>query len=376
MRLLLLLWHLTLIFESEAQTPQACILSPTNRSPENDDISVSCGTRYMDLSIFICPIYQALYNETMMVVNNQGNKAECYGMADWTVDPPVLKFRFPLNETSISACNNNFKTITQIGSGEFADFSNVQYINISGMVTSMDPSSGTITYRPQIQYMFSCLYPMQYLLNNTELGVSGVNLAIRDNNGTFLSTLSMHLYQDDQYQQALIMPPTGLNLKTKIYVAVKASNLTERFNVLLDRCFATTSPYPMTSTYYDLFVGCTRDDQTRVELNGASQEARFSFEAFRFVEHNDQRISTFYLHCATRLCEESVCSQLLPSCGESGKRRKREDQDQDVSANATVTSPAIVVGEQRTSVSSAALPRFSPLLTVCHLMLIAAALVS
>lgn len=39
------------------------------------------------------------------------------------------------------------------------------------MVTSMDPSSGTITYRPQIQYMFSCLYPMQYLLNNTELGV-------------------------------------------------------------------------------------------------------------------------------------------------------------------------------------------------------------
>lgn len=114
-----------------------------------------------------------------------------------------------------------------------------------------------------------------------------------------------------------------------------------RFNVLLDRCFATTSPYPMTSTYYDLFVGwvcplipqtapvtsglrvlwhasfvypprCTRDDQTRVELNGASQEARFSFEAFRFVEHNDQRISTFYLHCATRLCEESVCSQLLP----------------------------------------------------------------
>lgn len=99
---------------------------------------------------------------------------------------------------------------------------------------------------------------------------TGVNLAIRDNNGTFLSTLSMHLYQvrpeteqnqnissslltkslvnkmtishmcmflffflfpmqqDEQYQQALIMPPTGLNLKTKIYVAVKASNLTER----------------------------------------------------------------------------------------------------------------------------------------------------
>lgn len=140
MRLLLLVWHLTLILESEAQTPQACTLSSTNRAPgsrhlilnlhsfqqlrpclcfipsscfpltlENDDISVSCGTQYMDLSIYICPIYQALYNESMMVVNNQGDKAECYGMADWTVDPPVLKFRFPLNESSISACNNNFR---------------------------------------------------------------------------------------------------------------------------------------------------------------------------------------------------------------------------------------------------------------------------
>lgn len=97
------------LFNSSVHAP---VLLPPLVSPptlENDDISVSCGTQYMDLSIFICPMYQAFYNESMMVVNNQGNKAECYGMADWTVDPPVLKFRFPLNESSISACNNNFK---------------------------------------------------------------------------------------------------------------------------------------------------------------------------------------------------------------------------------------------------------------------------
>lgn len=121
------------------------------------------------------------------------------------------------------------QTINRVGSKEFSDFSNVQFVNISGAVKSIDPSGGMITYRPQIQYRFSCLYPMQYLLNNTELNVwvysvwglqrtcnvaachsvlfnactahctvqhrSGVNLAIRDNNGTFLSTLSMHLYQ-------------------------------------------------------------------------------------------------------------------------------------------------------------------------------------
>lgn len=68
-----------------------------------------CGTQYMDLSIYICPMYQALYNESMMVVNNEVNKLECYGTADWSVDPPVLKFRFPLNESSVSSCSNNFE---------------------------------------------------------------------------------------------------------------------------------------------------------------------------------------------------------------------------------------------------------------------------
>lgn len=63
----------------------------------------------MDLSIYICPMYQALYNESLMVLNNEYNKPECFGTADWTVTPPVLKFRFPINESAIVSCNNNFK---------------------------------------------------------------------------------------------------------------------------------------------------------------------------------------------------------------------------------------------------------------------------
>uniref|UniRef100_A0A4W6FKW9 Si:dkey-4p15.5 n=1 Tax=Lates calcarifer TaxID=8187 RepID=A0A4W6FKW9_LATCA len=282
---------------------------------ENSDITVICGTEHMDLSIYICPVYQALYNESLMVLNNQFNSPECFGTADWNADPPVLKFKIPINESAISACSNNFKVFfTRVGSGDFSDFSNIQFVNISGTITSVDPAAGMITYRPQILYKFSCRYPMQYLLNNTELGV---NLAIRDNNGSFISTLSMQLYQDAQYQDMLNIPQTGLNLKTKIYVAVKASNLTDRFNVLLDRCYATTSPYPFLNTYYDLFVGCTRDAQTKVELNGAAQNAHFSFEAFRFVEHKNLTVSTFYLHCVTRLCEVSTCSTLMPVSGEN-----------------------------------------------------------
>ncbi|XP_053176191.1 zona pellucida-like domain-containing protein 1 [Scomber japonicus] len=350
MWLVLLVCQLGLLLRTEAQIPDACITSDTNRAPENSDITVVCGTEHMDLSIYICPVYQALYNESLMVLNNQLNKPECFGTPDWSVNPPVLKFSFPINGSSNSVCENNFKIINQIGTGEFSDFSNVQFVNISGSITSIDPSAGVITYRPEILYKFSCLYPMQYLLNNTQLGVSGVSLAIRDNNGSFVSTLSMQLYQDENYKEMMIVPPTGLNLKTKIYVAVKATNLTERFNVLLDRCYATTSPYPTVNTYYDLFVGCTRDAQTKVDLNGASQKAHFSFEAFRFVEHKNLTVSTFYLHCVTRLCEVSMCSRLMPDCSSSQSRRKREAPD--VLANATVSSPAIVVGKQSTGLPS------------------------
>ncbi|XP_056905491.1 zona pellucida-like domain-containing protein 1 isoform X2 [Takifugu flavidus] len=349
MRLVLLVYQLCLVFRAEAQLPDACIRSNTNRDPENSDISVVCGTQYMDLSIYICPVYHARYNESLMAVNNV-DRPECYGTAVWNVDPPLLTFRFPINESAIASCNNMFTTINKAGTGQFADFSNVQYVNISGVINSIDPSLGMITYSPQILYKFSCLYPMQYLLNNTEMAVSGISLAIKDSNGTFSSTLSMELYQDQEYQQILSIPPTGLNLKTKIYVAVTATNLTNRFNVLLDRCYATTSPNPNDDKYYDLFVGCTRDAQTKLEQNGEAQSANFSFEAFRFVEHKNQPISTFYLHCITRLCEVSSCASLKPNCPTSNKRRKREAED--VSANTTITSHVIIVGKRSSDVQT------------------------
>lgn len=117
---------------------------------------------------------------------------------------------------------------------------------------------------------------------------------------------------------------------------------------------------------------CTRDAQTKLEQNGEAQSANFSFEAFRFVEHKNQPISTFYLHCITRLCEVSSCASLKPvsrcspeknharfhlsgrgltlaidstqNCPTSNKRRKREAED--VSANTTITSHVIIVGKR------------------------------
>ncbi|MEQ2290969.1 hypothetical protein AMECASPLE_008556 [Ameca splendens] len=348
MMLVILVWQLGLFLQADAQIPDACLLSSTYRPPDNSDINVTCGTKYMDLSIYICPVYNVQYNESMMVLNNIMRNPQCYGKADWNVTPPVLKFRFPINETSLTDCGNKFQITNQVGTGQFSDFSNVQFVNISGSIMSVDPAAGMITYRPQILYMFSCKYPLQYLINNTQLSVSGVNVAIRDNNGSFVSTLRMELYQDSQYTKLLTIPSTGLNLKTKIFVAVEATNLTERFNLLLDRCYTTTTPYPTQTTYYDLFVGCTRDSQTKIQANGVSQKALFNFEAFRFVEHKNMTVSTFFLHCVTRLCETATCSSLLPNCGTQSRRRRAAE---DVPNNATITSRPIVVHQKTTDES-------------------------
>ncbi|KPP75732.1 hypothetical protein Z043_105002 [Scleropages formosus] len=315
MWLALLVFQLGLVLHGNAQNN--CLSHVTFREPVNSDISVKCGTKTMELSILLCPVYYGGYNESLMSLNAQYLKAECHGRADWSVNPPVLKFSFPITEEGISACSNSMKITQEVGTGHFSDYSSVQSVNISGIIVSVDPSAGTITYRQELMYLFSCRYPLQYLINNTDLSVSGVSLAVKDNNGSFISTLSMQLYEDGNYLKHLKIPEGGLKLKTKIFVEVKATNLTER---------------------------CNRDGQTMIIANGGKQEARFSFEAFRFVEHKNMTVSVFYLHCATRLCEKAICPSLLPNCSVVArtKRDVKSSQATGVSDVATVSSGPII----------------------------------
>ncbi|XP_056416512.1 zona pellucida-like domain-containing protein 1 isoform X2 [Hyla sarda] len=279
----------------------------------------------------------------------------CQGSVDLSQDVPFLKFVFSVNDSS--TCGSIFQINEVAGEGIFSSFSKIQYVNISGIIKSKDPNVGVITRSPELKYLYSCSYPLEYLMNNTRLDVAGNNIAINTNNGSFISTLSMQLYLDERYGRPLIIPPTGLKINTTVFVEVRANNLTDKFNVLLDRCYASVSPYPTNSTYYDLFVGCQKDQFTFISINGDSQVARFYFTAFRFLEQYQQPISTFYLHCITRLCETSACNSFKPAC----KRRKRNaraapNTSGSVSDPATITSPAITTtgdnGELTSLISS------------------------
>lgn len=158
---------------------------------------VQCGSKSVALQVFLCPIYYNGYNESLLALNSQHRKNHCKGIADWTVDPPVLRFNFSITKAAIVACSTkltvgylrlkhpadathttdsystNFfsKLIQGVGGGLFADFSNIQKVNISGSIHSEDSSTGAITYNPKLMYMFSCDYPLQYLVNQTQMSV-------------------------------------------------------------------------------------------------------------------------------------------------------------------------------------------------------------
>lgn len=55
----------------------------------------------------------------------------------------------------------------------------VQMGNISGYIDTPDPPT-VISYLPGLQYKFSCSYPLEYLLNNSQLA-SWVSYFWRDN---------------------------------------------------------------------------------------------------------------------------------------------------------------------------------------------------
>ncbi|XP_066498678.1 zona pellucida-like domain-containing protein 1 [Hoplias malabaricus] len=291
------------------------------RHPAYTDISVSCGTQSIELNILACPVIYTGYNESLLILNQMLGVPGCRGQMNTSVTPPVVRFTFPLRPAD--ACGSVFVTTSTTGTGIFSEFSSVQTMNISGVVRSFDPTMGAVTYNAELKYIYSCAYPLEYLINNTILNVASSSIAVKDNNGTFISTLSMQLFKDSNYTVPLIIPPLGIELKTTIFVQVIAVNLTAQYNVLLDRCYASISPQPSNSTYFNLFVACSKDQFTTITENGITQRARFSFPAFRFSEQQNQTVSTYYLHCITRLCDIATCTQ-FKQCGR--KRREVETE--------------------------------------------------
>uniref|UniRef100_H2LL54 Zona pellucida-like domain containing 1b n=1 Tax=Oryzias latipes TaxID=8090 RepID=H2LL54_ORYLA len=286
-----------------------CDANYHSRYPAERDISVYCGVQTITLKINFCPVLYSGYTAADLALNGHHSDAQCRGFINNNTFPTAVLFSISLS--TLEACGNSLVVSTAYGTNAYGNMSLVQIGNVSGYIDTPDPPT-IISYLPGLLYKFSCSYPLEYLVNNSQLASSSAAISVKDNNGTFVSTLSMILYNDSTYNQPLSIPMSGLALKTRVFAAVKATNLDKRWNILMDYCYTTPSGNPNDELRYDLFFGCYKDPQTTVFENGKSQMGRFSFEVFRFVKHRHQKMSTVFLHCVTKLCRADDCIMLVP----------------------------------------------------------------
>lgn len=116
--------------------------------------------------------------------------------------------------------------------GPFSSFSSIQSVIITGYIDTPRSDQGLISYSTDLYYHFSCRYPLEYLINNTQIVAcvlfivqkithvtqkwylydlyyselwisklsfsfpcsSSVSVATSDNNGTFIDTLKMSVF--------------------------------------------------------------------------------------------------------------------------------------------------------------------------------------
>ncbi|KAG7279048.1 hypothetical protein CRUP_031684 [Coryphaenoides rupestris] len=223
-----------------------------SRFPAERDVSVYCGVQTITLKINFCPVLYSGYTDADLALNGRHSDAHCRGFINNNTFPTALLFSISLN--TLEACDNSLVVTTAYGSNAYGNTSLVQIGNISGYIDTPDPPT-IISYLPGLLYKFSCSYPLEYLVNNTQLA---------------------------------------------------------SWNILMDYCYTTPSGDPNDQLRYDLFFGCNKDPQTTVFENGRSQTGRFAFEVFRFVKHRHQKMSTVFLHCVTKLCRADDCTLLMP----------------------------------------------------------------
>ncbi|KAM9318676.1 zona pellucida-like domain-containing protein 1 [Pholidichthys leucotaenia] len=323
--------------------------SQYDRTPDSSDLEVDCGSTMITLEINLCTAQWAGFNGTNLALNGKHNTTECQGSTDTSVDPPIIRYQLPVNDSQGNPCRESLQIVdeTPDPSGPFSSFSSIQSLIITGSIVTSQSDQGVISYSTDLYYHFLCRYPLEYLINNTKITTASVSVATSENNGTFIEALKMSVFNDSDYSYPLVVPSGGLALRTRIYVEVKAVNLTGNLYILMDHCFATPTPYNMSGNEkHNFFTGCSVVQKTTVTINGLSMVARFDFEAFRFIQHRDQPESSIYMHCILRLCEPSKCQELLSACSSSRRKRSLVPFGEETNESATITTGPLYIARE------------------------------
>ncbi|KAM7412941.1 hypothetical protein PAMA_020366 [Pampus argenteus] len=143
-----------------------CDANYHSRFPAERDISVYCGVQTITLKINFCPVLFSGYTDTDLALNGRHSDAQCRGFINNNTFPTAVLFSISLS--TLEACGNSLLVSTAYGANAYGNMSLVQIGNISGYIDTPDPPA-IISYLPGLLYKFSCSYPLEYLVNNSQL---------------------------------------------------------------------------------------------------------------------------------------------------------------------------------------------------------------
>lgn len=75
----------------------------------NSDMVVKCGPSIITLEVNLCTAQWAGFNNTNLALNGNHNNTKCMGIADTSVDPPVVRYQLPVNDTQNNPCRQSLQ---------------------------------------------------------------------------------------------------------------------------------------------------------------------------------------------------------------------------------------------------------------------------
>merc|ERR1712048_551784 len=184
-------------------------------------------------------------------------------------------------------------------------------------------NTGIITRRKEIFVEFGCAFEVDLTVsaNIGQVGSQSYVVNLETATGNF--DVTMAVYEDSSFTK-VAASDFSITVPDHVYVGVVGNNFgTSGYVIKTEECWITPDNNPDNTIRYNVITaGCAdADDADNINVieNGTSEQGRFSFAAFEFLNQAD---AALHGHCNVVICDptQETCA---PTCA-SRKRRDAE----------------------------------------------------
>ncbi|KAL9963037.1 hypothetical protein ACROYT_G032200 [Oculina patagonica] len=215
--------------------------------------------------------------------------------------------------------------------GSLLGFRNEVYADLIGR-------SSSIAREPAYQFRLHCLYYTTAKITlHSFKPETKVIVEPPTEFGNF--TFETNMFQTDKYISKYTQFPVKVHISESIYLQVQVRSNATGLSMLLENCWATTTPNANDSQSHRLIKdGCPQDPYLNYKVSDSIYQ-RFSFDAFKM-----DGAEVMYLHCEVLVCARddvnaTRCAEGCVKDNSGGGRRRRRDETSQEQKGVTSLGP-------------------------------------